>query len=120
MAPADPPAVGDAEPSADGAYECARAAVCRVLELPPERVRQDQRLAADLGADSLAIVEIAELTEDEAMRRWRVRARIEDRGLTMTGTVGELAEELWRSMAWPSRAWRTVPRAPQQMREGRR
>ena len=45
--------------------EVLRAAVVRVLEVDPASVSEGTRLVEDLAADSLAIVEIVELLEEE-------------------------------------------------------
>ena len=45
--------------------EVLRAAVVRVLEVDPATVGESTRLVDDLAADSLAIVEIVELLEEE-------------------------------------------------------
>lgn len=45
--------------------EVLRAAVVRVLEVDPSSVSESTRLVEDLEADSLAIVEIVEVLEEE-------------------------------------------------------
>lgn len=93
----------------DDVFECARAAVCRVLELSPDDVTPSSRLVKDLGADSLARVEIAEVMEEDAARRWGVRVHVDDVTLTASRTVGRLAEELEAKLPGSAQG-RTVPR----------
>lgn len=100
------------EPTADDALACVRAAVGRVMEVAPESVAAQLRLVEDLGADSLAIIEMAELMEDEMARRFRVRVAVNDVALVRTRTVAGLADELWRSfsaMQGPRAVGRTTP-----------
>ncbi|MGH3096740.1 MAG: acyl carrier protein [Streptosporangiales bacterium] len=100
----------------DDVFECVRAAVCRVLELSPDEVAPSSRLVKDLGADSLARVEIAEVMEEDAARRWGVQMHVDDVTLTASRTVGRLAKELGARLPASARG-RTVPRgdrAPQQ------
>jgi acyl carrier protein len=99
----------------DDAFACVRAAVCRVLEVAPERVAPDTRLD-ELGADSLAVIEMADLMEDEVAQRSGYRVRVDDVALVRARTVGQLAGELWRSPATAARA-RTLRRAAAE-REG--
>ena len=82
------------EPTTDDVLACVRAAVCRVMEVAPETVTPARRLVEELGADSLAIVEMAELMEDEMARRFRLRVVVDDIGLVRARTVGGLAGEL--------------------------
>lgn len=76
-------------------FDCVRRAVCRVLELAEDAVHAEQRLV-DLRADSLAIVEIAELMEAEVALHWRVHVHVDDVSLVSARTVGDLADELGR------------------------
>lgn len=95
-------------PTPDDAFDCARAAVCRVMEVPPDSVTAATRLAGDLGADSLAVIETAELMEDEIARRFRLRVAVDDLALVRTATVGGLADELWRALTSARRPARTA------------
>lgn len=70
--------------------DCVRRAICRVLELAEDAVHVEQALVDDLRADSLAIVEIAELMEAEVARQWRVHVHVDDVALVSARTVGEL------------------------------
>lgn len=79
-------------------FACVRAAACRVLEVAPERVAAGTCLD-DLGADSLALIEMAELMEDEVARRSRYRVRVDDIALVRARTFGDLADELSHALA---------------------
>ena len=70
-------------------FAVVRAAVARVLELDPAQVRRDCRLAEDLGADSLALVEIAELVEETLRTLVATRFRFDDAELDELATVGD-------------------------------
>lgn len=87
------------EPSADDVYDCVRAAISRVMEIDPDVVTPQLLLADQLGADSLAIIEIVELMEDEVARRYRLRVRVDDVALMRTRQVSGLAAELRRALA---------------------
>lgn len=82
--------------------------MCRVLELSPDDVTSGSRLGKDLGADSLARVEIAEIMEEDAARRWGARVYVDDVTLTASHTVGRLAKELEARLPASARG-RTVP-----------
>jgi acyl carrier protein len=49
----------------DDLTDCLRTLVARKLNAEPQRIRLDTDLVADLGADSLGIVEIMMALEDE-------------------------------------------------------
>lgn len=87
------------EPTADDAFACVRAAVARVMEVAPATVKPELRLVEDLGADSLAVVEMAELMEDEMTRRFRVYPVVDNMRLPQARTVSALAELLWQAVA---------------------
>ncbi|MQA76745.1 MAG: hypothetical protein GEU88_21040 [Solirubrobacterales bacterium] len=86
------------EPTADDVFECARGAVCRVMEVEPAAVIAPLRLVEELGADSLAIIEMAEVMEEEMTRRFRLRVSVDDVALMTTRTVGGLVDELRRAL----------------------
>jgi acyl carrier protein len=64
-------------------------AVGRVLELDPATVTMDSAFVADLGADSLALVEVVELVEEELAPRVAAGFRIDDDDLESLETVGQ-------------------------------
>jgi acyl carrier protein len=64
-----------------------------VLELPPTRVAPTTRWAADLGADSLAMIEIVEVAE-ELLRGQGRRVRVDDDTLAHLVTVADLVTAL--------------------------
>ena len=51
--------------TADDVMDLVRAAIVRVLEVVPASVTRDTRLVEDLRADSLALVEIVEIVEEQ-------------------------------------------------------
>ena len=69
------------------------AAVSRVLEVPAGSVRLQTRLAEDLAADSLAIVEIVELIE-EALAASGRSVRFDDERLDGLLTVSDAVDEV--------------------------
>ena len=73
--------------TAEAVLDVVRAAVARVLEIEPAAVTRDSRLRDDLGADSLALVEIAELVE-ERLPRAPARSRDRRRRPRRVQTVG--------------------------------
>ncbi|MQA05164.1 MAG: hypothetical protein GEV07_21365 [Streptosporangiales bacterium] len=96
------------EPSADDVFDCVRTAISRVMEVDPETVTPVLRLADQLGADSLAIIEMVELMEDEVARRYRLRVHVDDVALMRTREVAGLATELQRALTALGGS-RTVP-----------
>ncbi|MCW2498699.1 MAG: acyl carrier protein [Frankiales bacterium] len=66
-----------------------RAAVVTVLEVQPGTVGRATRFVEDLRADSLAIVEIVEIVEEELARRVGPGFRIDDEDLEDLVTVGD-------------------------------
>ncbi len=69
------------------------AAVSRVLEVPAGSVGLQTRLAEDLAADSLAIVEIVELVE-EALAATGRSVRFDDDRLDGLLTVSDAVDEV--------------------------
>ena len=66
-----------------------RGAVARVLEIDAATIGPQSAFTADLGADSLALVEIVELVEEQLAPHARPGFRIEDEDLEELRTVGE-------------------------------
>lgn len=62
-----------------------------ILEIDPSLVQPDQRFVADLGADSLALIELVEILEDELGER-TVGFRIDDDDLEDLETVGDAVD----------------------------
>lgn len=50
-------------------FDVVRDAVATVLEIEPDAVTRDASLVEDLGADSLALVEIVEIVEEQLRAR---------------------------------------------------
>lgn len=69
-----------------------QAAIATVLELDPTTVTRETRFRDDLQADSLGLVEIVEIVEEELAPRARPGFHIEDEDLDGLGTVGEAVD----------------------------
>ena len=69
-----------------------RAAVVTVLEVDPASVQRGTRFTEDLRADSLALVEIVEIVEEQLALRARPGFRIDDEDLDGLQTVGDAVD----------------------------
>jgi acyl carrier protein len=69
-----------------------QAAVATVLERDPATVGRETRFKEDLQADSLALVEIVEIVEEELAPRARPGFHLEDEDLDALTTVGEAVD----------------------------
>jgi acyl carrier protein len=69
-----------------------QAAIATVLERDPASVTRETRFKQDLDADSLALVEIVEIVEEELAPRARPGFHIEDEDLDALTTVGEAVD----------------------------
>lgn len=67
-------------------------AVATVLEVDPQSVGRGTSFKADLKADSLALVEIVEIVEEELAPQARAGFHIEDADLDALSTVGEAVD----------------------------
>ena len=67
-------------------------AVATVLELDPSSVGRFTSFKADLNADSLALVEIVEIVEEELAPQARPGFHIDDEDLDGLTTVGEAVD----------------------------
>jgi acyl carrier protein len=72
--------------------EVVRAAVVTVLEVDPAGVVRATRFREDLEADSLALVEIVEIVEEELAPRARAGFHLEDEELDALSTVGDAVD----------------------------
>ncbi len=72
--------------------EVLRAAVVRVLEVPADQVTRQARLVEDLHADSLAIVEIVEIVEEDLTALTSRPLRLEDEKLDGLQTIGDVVD----------------------------
>jgi len=72
-------------------FALVRDALATVLERDPATIAPDTNLA-DLDADSLALVEVAEIVEEQLAERTGRHLRIPDADLEAFRTVGEAAE----------------------------
>jgi acyl carrier protein len=69
-------------------FATVQAAAARVLELDPATITPDSAFVDDLGADSLALVEVVELVEEALAPRASSGFRIDDDDLEQLHTVG--------------------------------
>jgi acyl carrier protein len=74
--------------TADDVLDVVRAALAVVCERDPATITAESMLA-DLGADSLALVEVAEIVEEELAPRLPGGLRIPDTDLERLVTVGD-------------------------------
>lgn len=79
--------------TADEVLAVLRSAVSTVLEIDPARVQRETRFVEDLQADSLALVEIVEVFEQELVRRSGTAFRIDDEDLDGLETVGDAVDK---------------------------
>jgi acyl carrier protein len=77
--------------SADEVFALVREALATVLERDPTTMTATAALA-ELGADSLALVEVAEIVEERVAERAGRRLWIPDADLGSFETVGELGD----------------------------
>jgi acyl carrier protein len=78
--------------TADDVFEIVRAAVARVLEIDPATVSRATSFAADLHADSLALVEVVEIVEEQLRTRTGCDFMIDDDDIEDLETVGAAAD----------------------------
>ena len=72
--------------------EVVQRAVATVLELDPSSVGRSTSFKGDLKADSLALVEIVEIVEEELAPQARPGFHIDDEDLDGLTTVGEAVD----------------------------
>lgn len=77
----------------DEVFATVRDALAAVLERPAETFAPDTVLA-DVGTDSLALVEVAEIVEERLVDLTGVRVRIRDEDLEAFRTVGDAVDYL--------------------------
>jgi acyl carrier protein len=75
-------------------FEIVRRAAARVLEIDPATMSRATSLAADLHADSLALVEMVEIVEEELAPRARAGFRIDDDDIEDLATIGDTVDYL--------------------------
>ena len=78
--------------TADEVLAVVQAAVATVLELDPLTVTRETRVREDLEADSLALVEIVEIVEEQLAAQATGPFHIEDEELDGLRTVGEAVD----------------------------
>ena len=74
--------------TADDVFDIVRAAVARVLEIDPATISRATSFAADLHADSLALVEVVEIVEEKMRERTGGRFTIDDDDIEDLETIG--------------------------------
>ncbi|HVE63216.1 MAG TPA: acyl carrier protein [Mycobacteriales bacterium] len=79
-------------PTADEVLRMLQEAIAVVMEIDGATVTREMRLVDDLGADSLALVEIVEILEERLAPLAPPGFRIEDDDLDAIGTVGEAVD----------------------------
>ena len=93
QSPADPTTTPRPTITNDEAFVVIRDAITAVLDAPATGVTRETRLAEDLHADSLALVEIVEVVEERLAEGWPglipASFRLEDAGLEGLETVGD-------------------------------
>jgi acyl carrier protein len=77
--------------TADQLLNLLRSAVVTVLEVDPAGLKRSTRFVEDLKADSLALVEIVEIVEDD-LTRTRPGFRIADEDLDRLRTLGDAVD----------------------------
>lgn len=90
--PARPPS-GGRTIERDEIADLIRRELAEVLEVDIEVVALTDRFADDLGADSLALIELVERLEEQ-MGRYRPGFRIDDDNLAELRTVGEAVDHV--------------------------
>ena len=80
-------------PTAEGVLGVVRDALTVVLETQPSMLTRDTALA-DIGADSLALVEVAEIVEEQLAPYASHPIAIPDSELEQLQTVGQLVDYL--------------------------
>ncbi len=78
--------------TADQVLQILQDAVARVMEVPAASVLRETRLHEDLRADSLAIVEIVEIVEEQVLARTSRPLRLDDAMLDGLVTVGDAVD----------------------------
>lgn len=77
--------------TAEQVLELLRRAVAHVLEVDPSTLQRSTRFVEDLKADSLALVEIVEMVEED-LTRTRPGFRIDDQDLDGLATLGDAVD----------------------------
>lgn len=84
--------MSEAAAGSDPVFEVIREALARVLEIPAASVRRDSRFREDLHADSLALVEVVEIVEEQLAGEAPPGFHIDDDDLDRLTTAGEAAD----------------------------
>jgi acyl carrier protein len=80
-------------PSDQELWDIVKQAVVTVLSVPTEQLHESTRLADGLGADSLALVELVEVSEEQ-LRSRGVSRWVDDDTLSQLTVLGDLVSAL--------------------------
>jgi len=80
-------------PSDQELWDVVRHAVVTVLSVPAEQLRESTLLEGELGADSLALVELVEVSEEQ-LRLRGVSLWVDDDALSQLTVLGDLVSAL--------------------------
>jgi len=80
-------------PADQALWDMVQQAVVTVLSVPVETLMESTRLVEDLGADSLALVEIVEVSEEQ-LRAIGVSRWVDDDALAKLTVLGDLVSAL--------------------------
>jgi acyl carrier protein len=80
-------------PSDDALWAIVQQAVLTVLSIPAEQLQHSTLLKEELGADSLGLVELVEVSEEQ-LRRRGVFVWVEDDTLSQLKALGDLVSAL--------------------------
>jgi acyl carrier protein len=83
--------VGQGSATPDEVLALVREHLSEILDIDEDRIRRDSRFADDLDADSLALIELVEILEDELGER-TVGFRVDDEDLADLRTVGDAVD----------------------------
>lgn len=81
-----------------GVFELVRDQLADILEVEPATITESSAFAEDLGADSLALIELVEALEEELSER-SVGFRIEDEDLEELRTVRDAVDYVVAKLA---------------------
>lgn len=81
-----------------GVFELVRDQLADILEVEPATITESAAFAEDLGADSLALIELVEALEEELSER-SVGFRIEDEDLEELRTVRDAVDYVVAKLA---------------------
>lgn len=84
----------------EGVFDLIRNCLADILEVSPETITEGASFGDDLGADSLALIELVEALEEELSER-TVGFRIEDEDLEDLKTVRDAVDYVYAKLQAP-------------------